>query len=169
MNRIGQFAAGAAIAAMLTTATTAIAQGRPGGPRERPGGAAGFGRLGGPGPGLPLRELNLSDAQQQQVREIEQRHRDAARQLGDRLRTAADAQRQAIETEPVNDNLIRTATQQLAEIEADAAIERAHLRSEILAVLTAEQQAQLKKLEAAREPRAERQAQRLERRQRQQQ
>ncbi len=153
MNRVGHFAAGAAIAALLTTGTAALAQGGfGGGPRQGgPGGPPPFGRMG--GMGLPLRELNLTDAQQQQVKDIQGQHRDAARQIGERLRTAMEAQRKAIETEPVNDGLIRTMTQQLADVEADAAIERAHVRSEIVAILTPDQQAQLKKLEAQQGPR----------------
>jgi Spy/CpxP family protein refolding chaperone len=115
------------------------------GPRR--GGAA-VGRFGGPGgPGLPLRQLNLTDAQKQQVQDIQSRHRDEDRQIAARLRTALDAQRKAIEAEPLNDGAIRTASQQLADVEADAAVARAHLRSEILAVLTADQKAQLSQLE----------------------
>lgn len=119
----------------------------------RAGGPAGFGRIGGPGLGLPLRELNLTEAQQQQVKGIEQQHRPAAQQIAERLRTAMDAQRKAIEADPVNDGLIRSTTQQLADVQADAAIERAHLRSDILAILTPDQQAQVKKLEGDRQSR----------------
>ena len=151
MTRVGYLAAAGALAAVLTTGGAVLAQGDPGGgPRRGPGGPAGFGRFGGPGVGLPLRELNLSEAQQQQIKGVEQRYRDQNQQLADRLRTAADAQRKAIETEPVNDNAIRSATQALADVEADAAIARAHLRSEIFSLLTPEQQAQAKKLEAER-------------------
>lgn len=149
MIRVRDFVAGAAVAALLTTGTVAMAQGGQGDGPRRGGPGAPFGRFGGPGgPGLPLRELNLTDAQKQQVQDIEARHRDEARQTAERLRTAMTAQRKAIETEPVNDGLIRTATQQLADVQADAAIARAHLRSEILAILTADQKAQLTKLEA---------------------
>lgn len=152
MIRIRDFAAGAAVAALLATGTAVVAQGGQGDGPRRGGPGAPFGRFGGGpgGPGLPLRELNLTDAQKQQVQDIESRHRDEARQIADRLRMAMDAQRKAIDTEPVNDGLIRTATQQLADVEADAAIARAHLRSEILAILTAEQKAQLSKFEAGR-------------------
>jgi Spy/CpxP family protein refolding chaperone len=99
---------------------------------------------------LPLRELNLTEAQQQQIRDVEQSHRDANRQLQERLRAAENAQRKAIETEPVNEGLIRSASQALADVEADAAVARAQLRSQIFALLTPEQQAQAKKLEASR-------------------
>ena len=153
MIRVRDFAAGAAVAAMLATATAAVAQSGPGDGPRRGGPGAPFGRFGGGpgGPGLPLRALNLTDAQKQQVQDVESRHRDEAQQIGERLRTAMEAQRTAMETEPVNDGLIRTATQQLAEVEADAAIARAHLRSEILAILTADQRTQLKKFEPQRQ------------------
>jgi Spy/CpxP family protein refolding chaperone len=152
MNRLGYLAAAGAVAALLTTGGAALAQGdAAAGPRRGgPGGPAGFGRLGGPGVGLPLRELNLSEAQQQQIRGVEQRYREQNQQLAERVRNAADAQRKAIETEPVNENAIRSTTQALADVEADAAIARARLRSEIFSLLTPEQQAQAKQLEAAR-------------------
>jgi protein CpxP len=150
MTRVGYLAAAAAVAALLSAGSAVLAQDSSGGGPRRggPGGPA-FGRLGGPGPGLPLRELNLTDAQQQQIRGVEQSHRDANKALEDRLRTATDAQRKAIETEPVNENLIRSTTQALADVEADAAIARAHLRSEIFSLLTPEQQTKAKELEAS--------------------
>lgn len=158
MIRVRDFAAGAAVAAMLATATATVAQSGPGDGPRRGGPGAPFGRFGGGpgGPGLRLRALNLTDAQKQQVQDIESRHRDEAQQIAERLRTAMEAQRKAMETEPVNDGLIRTATQQLAEVEADAAIARAHLRSEILAILTADQRTQLKKFETQRQANGQR-------------
>jgi len=153
MNRFRSFAAGAVIAALVTTATGTFAQrprrGGPGGP-----GGPGFG-FGGPEIGLPLRELNLTDAQQQQIKDIRQRHRDEQRQIGERLRTAVEAQRKAVETVPVNDSLIRSASQDLAEVQADAAVAAAHVRSEVLSILTAEQQAQVAKAQADRQARAQ--------------
>jgi Spy/CpxP family protein refolding chaperone len=100
-----------------------------------------------------LRDLNLTDAQQQQVRDIRERHRDEAQQIGQRLRTAMEAQRKAVETTPVNESLIRSTAQELADVQADAAIAQAHARSEILSILTADQRAQLSKLQADRESR----------------
>ena len=153
MKRVSYFITGAVMAAMLATGASSYAQGpgfgRRGGGPGRPGG------VGGPGVALPLRDLNLTDAQQQQVRDIRERHRDEAQQIGERLRTAMQAQRKAVEATPVNESLIRSTAQELAEVQADAAIAQAHARSEILSILTADQRAQLSKLQADRESRAQ--------------
>ena len=53
------------------------------GPGGRGGGPGGFGR-GGPD-GLPLRALNLTDAQQEQVRQLMTQYREQVRALNDRL------------------------------------------------------------------------------------
>jgi len=153
MKRVSYFITGAVMAAMLATGASSYAQGPGFGRRGGgPGGPGGFGR---PGVALPLRDLNLTDAQQQQVRDIRERHRDEAQQIGERLRTAMEAQRKAVEATPVNESLIRSTAQELAEVQADAAIAQAHARSEILSILTADQRAQLSKLQAERQSRAQ--------------
>ena len=168
MKRVSYFITGAVMAAMLATAVSTYAQG-PGFGRR--GGGPGGPGFGGPGLALPLRDLNLTDAQQQQVQGIRERHRDEAKQIAERLRTAMEAQRKAVEAAPVNESLIRSTTQELAEVQADAAIAQAHARSEILTILTADQRAQLTTLQAEREARAqqERGRQSKRRQQRQQQ
>ena len=153
MKRVSYFLTGAVMAAMLATGASSYAQG-PGFGR-RGGGPGAPGRFGGPGIALPLRDLNLTDAQQQQVRDIRERHRDEAQQIGERLRTAMQAQRTAVAATPVNESLIRSTTQELAEVQADAAVARARARSEILSILTPDQRAQLSKLQADRQSRAQ--------------
>jgi Spy/CpxP family protein refolding chaperone len=158
-----RFVAASVLAASLTLGGAAFAQGS-GGPVRggRFGGAAG-------GLGLPVRELNLSDAQQDQIRDIVQRHRDEMRMVQDRLREAREEQRQAIEAVPLNEGAIRAVTtQQLANAEADAAILQARVRSEVWAVLTPDQQAQATKLRAARDTRKEQRQERLQNRGRRQ-
>ena len=164
MTTVKSWAAGAAMVALLAGGATAFAQAPEQGPRRGgPGAPGAFGRGGGPGLDLPLRELNLTDAQQQQVKAIRDRHRDESQQLGARLRTALEEQRKAVETEPVNDSLIRQATQQLSDVEADVAVAQAHVRSEVLAVLTADQKAQLQKMQADRQAKAAQGRQRFQR------
>jgi protein CpxP len=153
MKRVSYFVTGAVMAAMLATGASTFAQGR--GPGRRGAGPGGPGGFGGPGVALPLRELNLSDAQQQQIRDIRDRHREESQQIGERLRTAEEAQRHAVEATPVNEPLIRSTAQQLADVQADAAVQRAQVRSEMLSVLTADQRAQLSKLQADRQARAQ--------------
>jgi Spy/CpxP family protein refolding chaperone len=116
-----------------------------------PGGRGpdGFGR----GGGLPLRALNLTDAQQQQIRTATQQNRQQNRALFERVRTAMEAQRKAARTIPVNEALIRSTTQELVEAQTEAAIQQARLQTEIFNMLTPEQQAEAKKRQAERETR----------------
>ena len=147
-----------AAAAGLLVATLAFAQGPRGGGRG-PGGPGGFG-MGGPGgpfgmggPGLGLGMVDLTDAQQQQVRDIRMRNREALEDTATRLKTAQDAQRKAMETLPVDEGQIRAAAQLVADVEADAAVQAARLRAEIWSVLTPAQQAQVTKQRDTREAR----------------
>ena len=73
----------AALIALLAGGAALYAQGGPGGGRGR-GGPGGFGP-GGPGAGLALRELDLSDAQRQQVRAVMEQYRPQFKALNDRL------------------------------------------------------------------------------------
>src|SRR4051794_35759114 len=69
----------AALIALLAGGAALYAQAQgPGGPR----GGRGFGPG---GPGLPLRSLNLTDAQQEQVRQLTAQYRDQVKALSDRL------------------------------------------------------------------------------------
>ena len=150
MTRFRSLTAGALVAVLLATGLAFAQDSAPG----RPGGPGGRGGRGGPGGprdlGLPLAQLNLTDAQRQQVRELAQRRLDAGKQVQERLRAAQDARRAALDTLPVNEGAIRATTADLLAAETDAAILQAHLRAEIVGLLTPEQQEQLKKAQAAR-------------------
>jgi len=168
MVRVHKVMVGATAAGLLV-ATMAFAQ-APRGHGRGPGGPGGFGMggpggpfgMGGPGSGLGL--ADLTDAQEQQVRDIRMRNRDAMQATAERLRVAQDAQRKAIETLPVDEGQIRAAAQALADVEADVAVQAARLRAEIWGVLTPVQQAQIAKQRETREARMkERQQQMRER------
>jgi protein CpxP len=147
MNRMRDIVTGTVMAALLVTGA-ALAQGPRGGGRGpgAPGVAAG-------GPGLELRGLNLTDAQEQQVRDIRQQEREGMQALQQKLRAASDAQRAAIQTIPVNEGLIRDTTAALAEVQAELAIRQAHVHSQVWAVLTPAQQAEATRIRAEREGR----------------
>jgi protein CpxP len=117
---------------------------------------------------LPLRQLGLSDAQQQQVRQLMQQYREQTRTLADQVRAAEDARRTAVETVPVDEGRIRAAMQQLLDRQTELAIRRARLQSDIRALLTSEQQQQLEKLRAEREARFKQRQERFRERQRNQ-
>lgn len=163
MTRFRSLTAGVLVAGLLAASGAAFAQGpgRPGGP----GRAGGRGlRLGGPAGDLtpPLGQLNLSEAQRQQISDITRRGFAQGEQAEERLRAARDAQRKAADTLPVNEGAIRATSQELALAEAEVTIHRAHTRAEIFSVLTAEQQAQLTKLQADRSARVEARRDRLD-------
>jgi Spy/CpxP family protein refolding chaperone len=143
----------AAFVAGLLAGGAAFAQG-PGGRGGR--GPGGFGA----GGGLPLRALDLTDAQQEQVRNLTQQYRTQNQEAAQRLRAALETQRTAVETLPVNDELIRSTTRELAEAQAEVAVQRARLHAEIFGLLTPEQQAEAKKLQAERATRAQERGQR---------
>jgi periplasmic protein CpxP/Spy len=158
MFRVRSLATGVALV-MLVATTVAFAQGpRGGGPF---GGRGGRGPMGG---ALPLAQLNLTDAQREQVRTIRERYREQTQALASRLAEAADKQRQAIETLPVNETLITSATQDMTQVQVDVAVQEARLNAEVWSVLTPEQQAQATKLRAERKARMEERRQEFQQR-----
>ena len=147
MNRLRSLVTGVALLALLAT-TVAYAQGPRGGGR----GGRGFGPG---GPGLALNELNLTDAQREQVREIRGRYQEQIQALSRRLGDLTAKQRQAIETIPVNETLITSATQDMTQAQVEVAIQEARINADIWSVLTPEQQAQATKLRAERKAQME--------------
>ncbi len=156
---IAYIAGAALLAAGLGTA--ALAQG----PEGRRGGR-GFGH-GGRG-GFPLAQLDLTDAQRQQVRDVMQRHREAMRAAGSKLNEAHRAQREAVNTMPVNEGLIRSTSEALAEAQTELALARARAHSEVWTLLTPEQQAKATELRTQRENRMKDRRERMQQRRRQQ-
>jgi Spy/CpxP family protein refolding chaperone len=119
------------------------------------------GRGFGPGRGgFPLAQLELTDAQREQVRTVMQRHREDMQTVGQRLHEAHEAQRAAVETVPVNESLIRSTSQALATAQTDMALVQARIHSDIWGLLTPDQQAKAKELRAARRERSKGQGQR---------
>ena len=103
--------------------------------------------------GLPLRALNLTDAQREQIRTLIQQRSDEHRQVGSRFRDAMEAQRKATEAVPFDEPAIRSTTQALVDAQTQLALQRAKLRSDIFALLTPDQQAQAVKLQSERDAR----------------
>lgn len=162
---LSAFVALAALGGAALSSTVVAAQGPgPGGPRGRgPGFGPGFGR-GGPQAGLALRALDLTEAQREQVRQLTEQHRQQTRALVERARAAGDAQRQAMEAPAFNEQQVRAAAQALAEVQTDLAVQQARLRSDIYALLTAEQQQRLQQMQAERETRQNERRERMQQR-----
>ena len=102
-----------------------------------------------------LRQLDLTDDQRAQVRQVMDSHRDELRAIGERLMAAHRAQRDAVTAAQFDEQAVRTRAAELAAAEADAAVLRAKVHSEVFAVLTPEQQAKAAELKAQREARAQ--------------
>ena len=156
-------AAGAAVLALAAGAPLLMAQDqqptnrRPGFGGPPPGGGPGMPGMrrgepmGGPmgfGPGF--RELNLTDDQQAQLKQIAESHRDEFRAAGEKARAAHEGMRALIESDSIDENAIRAKSQEVAAAEAEIMILNARVRQQSLQVLTSEQQAKLKALRDSR-------------------
>jgi periplasmic protein CpxP/Spy len=147
MVRFRSVTAGIVMAGLLLSAA-AFAQGPRGGP-----GGRGRAEFGPGGLGLPLRQRNLTEAQQTRLKQIREQHRDEMATAMTRLATARAAQRAAIEKVPADEAQITSLTQDMTQAEVDAAIQTARLNTEVWGVLTAEQRSEVTKLRAERQER----------------
>ena len=116
----------------------------PGGPGG-PDGPGGFRGPGGPMGMLPRlgREIELTDAQRDQIKAIAESHKDEWNALANRARTAHIALNDAVTVDPINDALIRQKSSEASAVDADMAVARARAYAEVFQILTAEQKKKL--------------------------
>jgi Spy/CpxP family protein refolding chaperone len=121
--------------------------GGPGGPgmRRGPGGPMGL------GPGFG--QLDLTDDQKAQLKTIADSHRNEFQAAGQKIGAAREAMRTLIQADAIDESAIRAKSAEVAAAEADLAILNAKVRKESQQVLTSEQLAKLKELQANREGR----------------
>ncbi len=99
--------------------------------------------------GFPgMRDLDLSEVQRQGIRDIRQQNRSAQESLNEHLRAAMRALNEAVMTDGVNEPVIRALAAELAILESEAAVQRAHTYAAILSILTPDQRTQLTELPA---------------------
>ena len=149
-------AVAALLVVLLVAATVSEAQ--------RRGGRGGRGGLGGGRPAatlLPLRQLDLSEEQREQVRAAVAESREAGRDTARALRDARRGIGEAVAAEAVDEERIRALAADLGRLQGDAAVGRANLRAALWLLLTPDQQARAAEIRAER---AERQEERRERR-----
>lgn len=128
---------------------------------QRRGGRGGRGALlGGPrggGPAgaflPPLRRLELTDEQREQVRTLIGEGREAARASFEETRAARAALAEVVASATVEEERIRTLAAELGRLAGDAAVRRAQTYAAVWQVLTPEQQARAAEIEAEREER----------------
>lgn len=115
-----------------------------------PGGRGRFGGPGGPMGMLPMlgRQIDLTDAQKDQIKAIADSHKDEWKGLATRAMTAHQALNAAIMSDTIDESLIRQKSSEVAAVEADMAVARAHAKSEVFQILTADQKTKLKALQA---------------------
>jgi len=113
----------------------------PGGPGRGPGGPMGMLPMLGP-------RIGLTDAQKDQIKAIADTHKDDWKALADRSRAAHMAVDAAISADTIDEATIRQKSAEAAAVEADIAVARAHARAEVWQILTADQKAQLKTMQA---------------------
>jgi protein CpxP len=98
----------------------------------------------GPEGGLRLlRELDLTDAQREQVRSLFEEME--ATGVGERVREARESLHQAIEN-GADESALRSEAARLGEAEGDAAVEWARVRARVQEILTPEQKQELEQL-----------------------
>ena len=120
----------------------------PGGPGMRGGPGGPFGMA-----GFPLRGLDLTDAQREQVKAIMESHRDEQKAIGDRMQAARKALHEAIAADTFDETAVRAKAAEIGAVEADAAVLQARIKSEIFAILTPEQVKKAKDLRSQMENR----------------
>jgi protein CpxP len=100
------------------------------------GGRGGFGMMG-------FRQLDLTDAQKAQLKQIHENHRQALAPVMEQIRAKRQEMRAASEGGTVNEAAVAQKLAEIAPLEAKVMADRALIRQESLAVLTAEQKAKL--------------------------
>jgi len=162
MNRVRKIVVAAGIVAVLAGGGAALfAQGAPGRGGARQGGPGGRGF----DAGFALGQLDLSDAQKTQVRDVMQRHRQQLQPTMQRLEQAMQAQRAAVNQVPVNEAAVRQAAASVASVQADLAVEQARVHADIWNILTPDQQEKAKQLEQQVQNRAQQRRQQRDQRQ----
>jgi len=94
----------------------------------------------------PIQQLNLSPEQRQRIRILTEQTRDEQQQANRRLREANVALDQALDAEPIDDNLVEQRLNELAAAQAAHMRIRIHREVRIRRLLSAEQLATLKRL-----------------------
>jgi Spy/CpxP family protein refolding chaperone len=97
---------------------------------------------------LAVSQLDLSDAQKEQIKAIAGAHAEEWKALLDREQQAQQALNTAIAAQQFDEVTIRQRSAEVATVQADVAVARARVRAEAIQILTADQQAKLKGIES---------------------
>jgi Spy/CpxP family protein refolding chaperone len=100
-------------------------------------------------------KLGLSAEQTQQVQGVFANHKAELNTEVDRLKTAKTALFEAVHADTFDESAVRAAAANVAQVEADLAVTRAKMASEVRSVLTPDQQAKAKEMLANHRDRAQ--------------
>jgi protein CpxP len=134
----------AAVMALAIAVPIAIAQSKDAGGHRH--GMRGGGHMAGAG----FRNLDLTDAQKTQMKQIRENHSASLRPLMEQVRAKRQEIRQASAGGTFNETLVTQKLNEMAPLEAKLMGERSRLHQEMLAVLTADQKAKLEQSQADR-------------------
>jgi Spy/CpxP family protein refolding chaperone len=94
----------------------------------------------------PIRQLNLTPEQRQQIRRLTAETRDERQTTNQRLRAANAALDQALDADPLDENLVEQRINEVAAAQAAQTRMRAHFEMRIRRLLNSEQLAILRRL-----------------------
>jgi protein CpxP len=93
-------------------------------------------------------QIGLTDTQRDQIKTIAAAHKDEWKALADRARAAHEALNDTVIADAVDEASIRQKSAEVAAVDADLAVARAHAHAEVFQILTSDQKAQVKKMQA---------------------
>ena len=125
--------------ALVLSAITGFAQGGPAG--HGPRGEGGHGGI-----GFFARQLNLSDAQKEQMKQIAASYQQTIKNLHEQLRNLHQNEYDPLSGAAFNEAAVRSQAQARVNLEVEMEVTHAHMMSDMYAVLTPEQKAQLAQL-----------------------
>jgi Spy/CpxP family protein refolding chaperone len=99
-----------------------------------------------PTPDDPIRQLNLTPEQRQQIRRLTAETRDERQTTNQRLRAANAALDQALDADPLDENVVEQRINEVAAAQAAQTRMRAHFEMRIRRLLNSEQLAVLRRL-----------------------
>ena len=93
-------------------------------------------------------QLNLTDAQKEQLKTLTESHKDEFKTIADNMMAKRGQLGDLVTADTIDEAAIRAKSAEIAAVEADAAVLRAKVHAQVFALLTPEQQAKAKQLRA---------------------
>jgi protein CpxP len=93
-------------------------------------------------------QIALTDTQRDQIKAIADAHKDEWKALNDRARSAHEALNDTVIADAIDEASIRQKSAEVAAVDADLAVARAHAHAEVFQILTSDQKAQVKRMQA---------------------